>query len=1724
MASDDTTRPHAATWRPDAPAPEVDFTGPLWRREEEIKRQHARRRKTGRLAAVGALFLALAGTLVWVSFWLTPPRPATFVLIGAGYEDNLAVPINVYGRAGMNALKELAKSDAASPIRQAGLLRLKRNPVELRRDSAWDADLDTFAEKTIVVYFAVHGGRDRDGPYLLPQDADLSDQNREQNRLRLEAVIDRLGQLPAEKNKLLILDATQVAADWSLGMLHNDFARGLKGLEQKVRDIPRLVVVSASAEDQRSHASDEWRRSVFTHYLTEGLRGAADVEGVSRIDAWTLFSYVQENVERWARINREARQTPMLLPEGEEGEQRARAMDLTMVQEEYAAPDASQLPAFAPPPEVQRAWDEYRQLATDAPSPAVYSPHLWRLYQALLLRYEQLLLADDPDSAATVAAQLGAVGRQVQKLRRLELSPALYNALPMPAAAGLLTEPRQFASTFNDLWASDRAGFAKKWAEVQAKASTDPSNRLLAWRVADEAIEQAAANPRANLDKAYHLLQAVTPPDNRSIEAHYLAMLRRDLPASAPPPELVQQALRVRRLAERAALAVTDQKARPEEPPPLFAKQRHLVPNDGFILPYSEQVILWTRMRVLEADGQRRQGEDLLFATDDKSWARAADHLQNAARMYLEITGDPKFVGADPKQVRPLGTAEVLRNCLATRDQLLAALPFYAQWLGQTQAVLGGPRAPADDALMQRAEALCADTHRLAALLEPHAEEPGKPVTVDVKALGVLADGLEQRFGDLHGEWVESWREADVINTPAALRAAAAALAVPVPNTAQRLRLIANQRRISRDLLMRADQLDAKAGTVSEEVNRDQAKAQARRQGRMALAALGNRWFDEIKQPVTFVETRHHLDVFAAESQWWHSSITAMGEAIGSRYRQLPREIDARLTAARSLSTKAASARAAILAQLRGADRLARLVPGAAAPLVQAGNPGDQYRRWLAQDLLLVQAQRTFEDHWFAEADGVVPYFRAAGLRYLADAETLAPGQAIVKDLQDRFKLPGELEFRGPAALVGTSEQRLDAEYRLVPAGSALVPDGQPVLWIETDKALAALAPEPNQRLVWSLDRKQEAAPVRVQLASSLLIEAEANPPTVPQVEHARLKVRGLFRGQRIVADTPVQLHPLPEIALVLPGTPNLGGIAVRAPKDMQVRFGAANAALTVVLDCSGSMAEPGGRPFTPKTKYNEVTRALRDVLARLPRGTMVSIWVCGQAVGGARTVEQAEDTVRRIQEPIAWQPERLNQVMAKVEYPNLQPWNESPIVHAMLRAKEDLKGGTGLKTMLVLTDGIDNRFLTDKVLNEKGRSVEATLREEFASAGIVVNIVGFKVVPMEAAAAAEQFKVVEQLALPGKYYTVDDVVDLTVAVGKTTRQKLRYWVDREDNAPAPGSRPDGLDVSSVGANDQWLPGGLPPGGYKVRLLTDRRLQKSAVIERGDLLLVQLANLGGELTRGIWSRDDFPGRPAARQADWRLGVLQNQRVGDTGLAMLATLEKEPVADEAVLQLVKPRECWFELTPRLGEGEKTQPYAVRFTHLSGYPAPAWGLDSAAWPLRSETQLPAAPILRTWWSPDVEPLGAPLIPGQAPRVDGDTLDLHGIVVEKHLVEVRPGVREVRDCLVVRLGHAPDRPVRVRLGEMRVEGQEHRWYTAASKYTALFWPVPEAALKQASKGLTVWSVNAFKRDARERGYYLEMDKLGPPIAGDRRPQPVRHEEPARKRADPDKPLPGR
>ena len=91
--------------------------GPRWRREPlqptGVTRGRARRLL---VVAAGSVLAIALGLLLWVLSWLSPLKPAALVLIGAGYEENLAFPANVYGWDGLGGLAAVTTEQPTAPF------------------------------------------------------------------------------------------------------------------------------------------------------------------------------------------------------------------------------------------------------------------------------------------------------------------------------------------------------------------------------------------------------------------------------------------------------------------------------------------------------------------------------------------------------------------------------------------------------------------------------------------------------------------------------------------------------------------------------------------------------------------------------------------------------------------------------------------------------------------------------------------------------------------------------------------------------------------------------------------------------------------------------------------------------------------------------------------------------------------------------------------------------------------------------------------------------------------------------------------------------------------------------------------------------------------------------------------------------------------------------------------------------------------------------------------------------------------------------------------------------------------------------------------------------------------------------------------------------------------------------------------------------------------------
>src|SRR5271166_6326919 len=96
----DQSQPQNRGWRNNAkPGDRKSEAQKAWRKERVVPSAAGKRpmSRKAKLALVALLIMGVGGGIVWLIFLISPVKPVYLVLIGAGYETNLAIPHNVYG-------------------------------------------------------------------------------------------------------------------------------------------------------------------------------------------------------------------------------------------------------------------------------------------------------------------------------------------------------------------------------------------------------------------------------------------------------------------------------------------------------------------------------------------------------------------------------------------------------------------------------------------------------------------------------------------------------------------------------------------------------------------------------------------------------------------------------------------------------------------------------------------------------------------------------------------------------------------------------------------------------------------------------------------------------------------------------------------------------------------------------------------------------------------------------------------------------------------------------------------------------------------------------------------------------------------------------------------------------------------------------------------------------------------------------------------------------------------------------------------------------------------------------------------------------------------------------------------------------------------------------------------------------------------------------------------
>ncbi|HEU5195725.1 MAG TPA: caspase family protein [Methylomirabilota bacterium] len=250
-----------------------------------------------------------------------PPEPSRdmwAVIIGVGRYESAGIPYLKYSVPDADSMYSVLTTMGGFKKDNILLLtdRSERKPTLRNIKYALGTWLARSAKKddTVIVYFAGHGapevdqrGIERDGlaKYLIPSDADPDDLF--STALPMDDLQTIFGRIEAERVVMFLDACYSGAAGGPSGGRTFASKRTRAGavddlfLERLTRSRGRAIVTAARPAEV-SIELPELGHGIFTYYLTEGLRGAADLNRDGIVSLQELYEYVEQQVSRKSRL------------------------------------------------------------------------------------------------------------------------------------------------------------------------------------------------------------------------------------------------------------------------------------------------------------------------------------------------------------------------------------------------------------------------------------------------------------------------------------------------------------------------------------------------------------------------------------------------------------------------------------------------------------------------------------------------------------------------------------------------------------------------------------------------------------------------------------------------------------------------------------------------------------------------------------------------------------------------------------------------------------------------------------------------------------------------------------------------------------------------------------------------------------------------------------------------------------------------------------------------------------------------------------------------------------------------------------------------------------------------------------------------------------------------------------------------------------------------------
>jgi hypothetical protein len=235
------------------------------------------------------------------------------VIIGVSSYEDSRIPSLRYATRDAQVFHDwlISPSGGRYAPSKVKLLLNKEATNERIKDALFNWLKQAIEEDVVVIYFAGHGSPESpDAPqnlYLLPYNAKYD--NIAVTGFPMWDIETALKRFIKAKRVVIIADACHAAG---VGEAFDVALRANRGLKinqinaglQNLTDIGEGVcVISASRDNEFSQEGREWGggHGVFSHFLIEGLRGAADFDKSNSVSIGEITVYVSQQVRRATR-------------------------------------------------------------------------------------------------------------------------------------------------------------------------------------------------------------------------------------------------------------------------------------------------------------------------------------------------------------------------------------------------------------------------------------------------------------------------------------------------------------------------------------------------------------------------------------------------------------------------------------------------------------------------------------------------------------------------------------------------------------------------------------------------------------------------------------------------------------------------------------------------------------------------------------------------------------------------------------------------------------------------------------------------------------------------------------------------------------------------------------------------------------------------------------------------------------------------------------------------------------------------------------------------------------------------------------------------------------------------------------------------------------------------------------------------------------------------------